>query len=218
MDKATLDRWRFIVDTADGFQGDERGVILFSLVGGSEAPKGSMGFLASDRNRFNVAVSRAQSTLHIFGDRQWAHSCSIPHIRSLVNHIEKTKETENLPMRRDLIGPVWEPMLADGMRQAGMDFEQQYPACGYYLDFAILDPGFKLAIEVDGERYHRDATGSRRLEDTYRDHVLMSAGWEVMRFWVYELKEDFNGCLGRIQQRIEQHRNQSNTDSDRTLE
>lgn len=56
----------------------------------------------------------------------------------------------------------------------------------------------KLDIEVDCVKYHTDAEGNRKLDDLYRDLQLSSAGWEIRRFWVYELRNDMNGCVGKI--------------------
>ena len=59
------------VDTAHGFQGDEKDVILFSLCAGPGMPAGSLGFLRETGNLFNVAVSRARAVLHVVGNRSW---------------------------------------------------------------------------------------------------------------------------------------------------
>ena len=88
------------------------------------------------------------------------------------------------------------------MRKAGIDFEQQYPACGFFLDFALFRPHIKVNIEVDGETWHRDERGRRRIEDDYRDVILSAAGWRVLRFWVYELRENMETCLERIRRAI----------------
>lgn len=53
------------VHTVDGFQGQERDVILISLVRANE--KGEIGFLA-DLRRMNVAITRARMKLMIMGD------------------------------------------------------------------------------------------------------------------------------------------------------
>ena len=53
------------VHTVDGFQGQERDVILISLVRANEA--GKIGFL-SDLRRMNVAITRARMKLIILGD------------------------------------------------------------------------------------------------------------------------------------------------------
>ncbi len=54
------------VNTVDGFQGQERDIILISLVRSNE--NGQIGFL-SDLRRMNVAMTRARMKLIIFGDK-----------------------------------------------------------------------------------------------------------------------------------------------------
>jgi very-short-patch-repair endonuclease/adenylate kinase family enzyme len=197
--KQTLDRWRFLVDTADGFQGDERDLMLFSLVGGPGMPDGSLGFLRNSPNRFNVAVSRARVILHVLGDENWAAGCEISYIQDLLQRCQRPRASSGRHVREDLIGPVWEPRLAQALRDEDLPVEQQYEAGGYYLDIALLTNKLMLDVEVDGERHHRDpATGDRRLDDIYRDMVLRALGWNIMRFWVYELREDFDECVRQI--------------------
>lgn len=192
------EKWQFWVDTADGFQGDERDIIIFSLVAGAELPRGSLWFLSKYANRFNVAVSRARSLLHVFGDKSWAATCGVQHIESLVEACDKEPFVERGGVRTDLIGPVWEPRFAEALREAGLPFQQQYPAFDKYLDFALINENARINVEVDGEAYHRDATGMLREEDRERDLTLTANGWKVMRFWVYELKEDMDGCIEKV--------------------
>lgn len=202
LDKSLVDRWRLLVNTADGFQGDERDTVLLSLIAGPNLTSGSHGFLAAGPNRFNVAVSRAKRLLHVFGDKNWAASCNIAHLRLLAEACDRAALTplkydpENY--RKDLVGPVWEPALAEAMRKAGLPFYQQYPACGRYLDFALMREGLKLNVEVDGEAYHRSAAGGHVVQDIRRDQVLIAAGWKVKRFWVYELRENMQQCVQNI--------------------
>lgn len=196
-----------LVDTADGFQGDERDLVLFSLVAGDSLPEGSMNFLASGPNRFNVAVSRAKQQLHVFGDLTWARNSKIRHIKTLADfHDRECTERNKLTQsgyREDLVGPVWEPALAMAMRQAGLEFYQQYPACGRFLDFALFRNKLKLDVEVDGETYHRSGSGDRISDDIRRDQALIASGWTILRFWVYELREDLDGCVERIIQALD---------------
>jgi very-short-patch-repair endonuclease len=56
----------------------------------------------------------------------------------------------------------------------------------------------KVDIEVDGDKYHRNRDGSRKKDDVWRDIQLHGMGWIVMRFWVYQLREDLNGCVEKI--------------------
>jgi superfamily I DNA and/or RNA helicase len=53
------------VNTVDGFQGQERDVILISLVRAND--EGQIGFLR-DLRRMNVAITRARMKLIILGD------------------------------------------------------------------------------------------------------------------------------------------------------
>lgn len=197
---------RLLVDTADGFQGDERDIVLFSLVGGEGLTEGSLRFLSGGPNRFNVAVSRAKQLLHVFGDLTWARNCKIRHIRTLAEFCdrelaERSKAVES-GFRTDLVGPVWEPALAEAMTKAGLQFHQQYPACGRFLDFALFNDEMKLDVEVDGETYHRSGSGDRVSDDIRRDQALIANGWTILRFWVYELREDMDRCVEKINQTI----------------
>jgi superfamily I DNA and/or RNA helicase len=58
-------RSRISVNTVDGFQGQERDIILISLVRANEA--GEIGFL-HDLRRMNVALTRARMKVIILGD------------------------------------------------------------------------------------------------------------------------------------------------------
>ncbi|WP_332913572.1 AAA domain-containing protein [Algoriphagus boritolerans] len=53
------------IDTVDGFQGQERDLMLISLTRSNE--KGEIGFLADER-RMNVALTRAKRKLIVIGD------------------------------------------------------------------------------------------------------------------------------------------------------
>jgi very-short-patch-repair endonuclease len=76
----------------------------------------------------------------------------------------------------------------------------QYRLAGCRLDLAFRDA--RLDVEVDGERFHRDAQGRRKAEDLWRDLAIRAAGWTVLRFWVYELREDMAACARKVQDRL----------------
>ncbi len=58
----------------------------------------------------------------------------------------------------------------------------------YIVDFAI--PEIKLSIEIDGELFHSSPSQIKRDEKTVS--VLRKSGWEVLRFWDYEVKSRNN--------------------------
>jgi superfamily I DNA and/or RNA helicase len=63
------------VDTPDGFQGDERDVIILSLVIGPETRRELVDLVADDA-RLNVALTSARSRVIIVGDREAATAAS----------------------------------------------------------------------------------------------------------------------------------------------
>ncbi len=75
------------VNTVDGFQGQERDIILISLVRSND--QGQIGFL-NDLRRMNVAITRARMKLIILGDK--ATLCRHPFYRKLNEAIESTNE------------------------------------------------------------------------------------------------------------------------------
>ena len=66
----------------------------------------------------------------------------------------------------------------------------------------MIEDGRKLDIEVDGERYHRAWDGELCKRDQLRNKRLIELGWDVIRFWVYEIRDDRQECVNRIQRWI----------------
>ena len=75
------------VNTVDGFQGQERDLILISLVRSNDS--GQIGFL-SDLRRMNVAMTRARMKLIIFGDKHTL--CHHPFYRQLIKYVEELEQ------------------------------------------------------------------------------------------------------------------------------
>ncbi len=74
------------VNTVDGFQGQERDIIVISLVRSND--EGQIGFLR-DLRRMNVAITRARMKLIILGDRHTL--CRHPFYRKLWQYIQALK-------------------------------------------------------------------------------------------------------------------------------
>lgn len=72
------------VNTVDGFQGQERDVILISMVRGND--EGRIGFL-NDLRRMNVAITRARMKLIILGDTTTL--CHNKFYKKLIEHIKE---------------------------------------------------------------------------------------------------------------------------------
>lgn len=194
-----LTRAEVQIDTAHGFQGDERDVIIFSLCAGLGMPAGSLSFLRETGNLFNVAVSRARALLHVVGNKEWAKSCGIKHVQNLtVSRIKRQYHAQESPWHPH--ESPWEQILHNALVSKGLEPLPQFPVSSRRLDLALIRKGdnpLQIDIEVDGD-CHRNSDGSRKIDDLWRDIQLRGMGWKVMRFWVYQLREDLESCVNKI--------------------
>ena len=198
-----------LVETVHKFQGDERDVMIFSPVISNGMPQGAEQFLRASGNLFNVAITRARASLIVVGDRDAARASNIPHLSHFAAYVTDYKAPIPSVPVADL-GPVfptvahpervsdWERYFYAQLYLAGFRPIPQYDVEKYTLDFAIIQGNRSLNIEVDGERYHRDWNGELLRDDQLRNTRLIELGWDVMRFWVYEIRDDIDGCLSRV--------------------
>ena len=92
----------------------------------------------------------------------------------------------------------WERLFYTALFDAGIRTIPQYPVEKYKLDLAIVDGGRMLDIEVDGEMYHKDWNGELCYRDQLRNQRLFELGWDVKRFWVYQIRDDLQGCIDQV--------------------
>ena len=201
---------QFTVDTVHGFQGDERDVIFFSPVLSLGVSDGTLRFLNNHGNLFNVAITRARSELVVVGDRQAALESGVKYLSSFAEYsqalaaeapvsgaIEDSGPEYPVVPRPELVSD-WERQFSKAMFAAGLRTVPQYAEAPYTLDFALFHGERKLDIEVDGEAYHRNWDGELCRRDQIRSRRLNDQGWDVMRFWVYEVRDDLDGSLARV--------------------
>lgn len=185
------------VGTVDGFQGQERDLILFSPCVGPSSPQSGMTFFQRDTRRLNVAISRARAIAIVFGDLGFARSGKSKPLGKLA-----AMATEPRTRRGEgVFDSDWERRVFHALKTRGLDPQPQYEIAGRRLDFALFGAnGVKLDLEVDGRKWHQSPDGRRKTSDLWRDHQLKSLGWRVRRFWVDELSKDMEGCLDRVEQ------------------
>lgn len=202
---------KFLAQTVDRFQGDERDVMLFSPVISQGTPAGALAFLRGRPNLFNVAITRARATLIVVGDRQAALSCDVEYLSKFAAHVgsleaNARRDDRQCPADSEEYPSVafpdrvsdWEKVLYRALYKAGIGSIPQYEVEKYTLDFAILDGERMLDIEVDGEMYHRNWNGELCRRDQIRNQRLFELGWDVMRFWVYQVRDDLDNCVARV--------------------
>jgi very-short-patch-repair endonuclease len=210
--KARLAQADCLVDTVHRFQGDERDVMLFSPVVSSGVTEPTLNFLRRNAHLFNVAVTRARAALIVVGDYQAASKCDVEYLARFAAHCDALRSNRgNRPLiQPSELGPdyphisissrvsEWERVFYRAAYAAGLRLVPQYNVERYLLDFAITEGIRRLAIEIDGEHYHRDWDGELCSRDQLRSQRLFELGWDVMRFWVYQVRDDLPACLNRI--------------------
>lgn len=208
-----LIRRGFACDTAHRFQGDERDLMLFSPVLSEGGIDRALSFLANQPHLFNVAITRARAGLLVIGDRHAAERAidRVKYLGRFARHIERRNPPPPDPFLREP-GPEyppvsnphevsdWERVLYRALYQAGLPTMPQYQVEKYRVDLALVRGERRLAIEVDGEAYHRAWDGELLRQDQLRNARLQELGWEVMRFWVYQVRDDLEGCVARVSQ------------------
>lgn len=214
-----LQKHGFLSDTVHKFQGDERDVMVFSPVVSNGMPPGGLGFLRGNGNLFNVAITRARAQLVVVGDLSACSKCDVDYLSNFANYTQKLNQEEQKILNEqygDDLGynyPIvnnpeqvsdWEKILYSALYDAGIKTLPQYRIEKYALDLALIDGKRRLDIEVDGEKYHRNWTGELCRRDQIRNQRLYELGWDVMRFWVYEIRDDLPRCIEKVKRWAEE--------------
>lgn len=206
------DHAKLLIQTVHRFQGDERDVMFFSPVISEGVQPGALGFLRSNGNLFNVAITRARGLLHVVGDRAAAISCGVDYLENFASYVGRLSGDQKVheQLQSPTLGsdyPVvakpenvsdWERLFYQALFEAGLRPVPQFTVEQYDLDFALIVGDKKLDIEVDGERYHRSWTGELCLRDQLRNQRLIELGWDVKRFWVYEIRDRLSDCVDQV--------------------
>jgi len=208
----------FLVDTVHKFQGDERDVMIFSPVLSKGMSIGGISFLKNNGNLFNVAITRARSQLIVVGDLSECVASEVDYLSRFAvytQEIEKHKPDPSLTNVSLEFGSKypevdnpeqvsdWERHFYQELYKAGIKTLPQYRIEKYALDLAIVDGERFLDIEVDGEKYHRNWTGELCRRDQIRNQRLYELGWDVLRFWVYEIRDDMPSCVKKVKKWVD---------------
>ena len=90
-----------------------------------------------------------------------------------------------------------EKLLLDAMQLRDLLPYAKLAVEGYELDFALLEQGVKLNVEVDGDQ-HLDARRRQRRRDLTRDRVLVKLGWTVLRIPAWRCHEEIGSVIDEI--------------------
>jgi len=180
-----------VVVNPDGFQGDERDVILYSLSWDNNVmPQAALSARQMDtphiQGMLNVAFTRARDEIHVFHSAPvdtFGMASGTGALGDWMLHCAAVQSEggQRVSPRQGKVDSEFEAEVAESLRAHGVDVRHQYPACGFSIDLVCELEGVRLAVECDGEIYHEDEHGNLRTEDLERQAVLVRAKWRVLR-------------------------------------
>ena len=191
----------FVCGTAHRLQGDERDAIILSSVISPTMASSGIRWMEKERNLLNVAVSRARRALVVIGHPE-IENLGSPTLTSLRVYLreevarQEASEVSPASFRTD--SPS-EQILLESMQRTDLKPHAKLEVEGYELDFALLEQGIKLNIEIDGDQ-HLDARGRQRRQDITRDRVLARLGWTVLRLPAWRCHEEIDTVIQEIGQ------------------
>lgn len=214
-----MERRRLVCGNPYSFQGDERHIMLLSLVAASNERIGPL-TKAADERRFNVAASRAKDQMILF------HSVTCDDLsvhdlrRRLLEFFENTEPQQIAGIERDelerraakenrrVVNPPapfeswFEVDVALELLRRDFAVLAQHEVAGKRIDLVVEGGQARLAVECDGDNWH----GAERYEDDMqRQRQLERCGWEFFRVResaFYANKEEaLEGLWGMLEER-----------------
>jgi hypothetical protein len=195
----------FQAATAHGFQGDERDVMLFTVVAAAGLHDGAIRFLEDESNVFNVALTRARAELIVVADLAWCMGAPVTHLRRFAQFATTLarSETAGPSTARTLAPGVLTPeeeQLHKALEQAGIATRVRAQVEQYCVDLAVQRGGSSLAIDVV-DRPRNGDWGAEALErEQLKRQRLLRLGWSVLRFSPLQVRDDLPWCVDRIAQ------------------
>jgi len=189
------------------FQGDERDVIILTMVERPRTPPGPLHRLSQEifLSRYNVAVSRARHQVWLVhsldpqtdlqpGDLR---RVLIDHVRDptvIRRRLEAAVQDAESPFERDVLS---------GLVSAGYQVRPQHPVGAYRIDLLVTDGDRRLAVECDGERWHGP---ERTMHDLERQRVLERLGYRFHRIRGSRFYRDKAGAMRSLIEHLQRER------------
>ncbi|WP_406294370.1 AAA domain-containing protein [Embleya sp. NBC_00888] len=185
LDAAARERHNIRVGTAAQFQGDERDVVLLSMVVDADHVRAIRSL--ADGRRFNVAASRARDQMWLFASVTIDQLPDKDLRRSLLTYMQSPPILQQTPPELADVSPdeprapfqsLFEQRVFLKIRQRGYHVVPQWKVNRKLIDLVVVGEAGRLAVECDGSPYH---SSLQQIHDDFeRERELRRAGW---RFW-----------------------------------
>lgn len=185
------------ISSIEGIQGDERDIIIYSLVITDPNEKnrylpltGEGGDIRAPINagRVNVAFSRARLQVHIVSSLEKDSWPDGIWIKKYLEYAEENGQINFFSQELRPFDSYFEEevhyFLLNNFPSEKFILQNQVESCGFKLDFVITDieTNKKVAIECDGPtHFESEESGIYVQSDIERQAILESAGWTFVR-------------------------------------
>lgn len=206
LDPAVIERHEIRVGTPPEFQGDERDVMLLSMV--IVEPRRAL-TRAEEQRRFNVAASRARDQMWLFTSVPRGQLSRDDLRLSLLSYMENPPSSlGESPFAEDVSAnerqPPFESLFEQrvflAIRRRGYHVIPQFKVSGRRIDLVVSGTSGRLAVECDGRVAH--STPDQVRSDMDRERELRRVGWEFWRVRESEFCFDAEQALAPLWQEL----------------
>lgn len=186
LDDAWKERARFECGTSAHFQGDERDIVILSLVDAPEPGQPIQRLQTEEQHNemyrkiYNVAASRAKDQLWVVSSLSPTENLQVGDVRRHLLEFAGNPEewlrqaTEQNPKAES----EFERLVYRDLASKGYNLTPQFSVGKYRIDIVADCGGKRCAIECDGDRFH---TGANLEKDMERQAILERCGWRFVR-------------------------------------
>ncbi|MFE4599319.1 AAA domain-containing protein [Kitasatospora indigofera] len=202
------ERHRIRVGTPAQFQGDERHVIMLSMV--VDRVRRIAGGLRSEQQAYNVAASRAQDQMRLFysvpPDQLKPGDLRLNLLGYMQNPPAALADAADIgpvlpDVRRAPFDSLFEQQVYLRLKQRGYHVVPQHPAGSKRIDLVVVGARGRLGVECDGDYYH--STLDQLRYDHQRDRELKRVGWRFWRIRESEFRFDPDEALTGLWQELD---------------
>lgn len=198
---------KIMCGNAAHFQGDERDVMLLSMVDSNEGdgPLRKVGEGANElyKKRYNVAGSRAQNQMWVLHSMDYSIDLKPDDLRrDLLEYAYVDGQVPGGSGAVERTESEFERLVLQAIAARGYKIQTQYPVGYYRIDMVVGDANGRLAVECDGERWHSGA--EKIAEDMARQAILERLGWRFHRIRGSQYFRDPDQSLTSLWERLEQ--------------
>ena len=194
----SFERRNLRVGNPPDFQGDERNVIFISVVSDDN---GYQAVRTPDKQRINVAASRAQDQLWVFYSLDPSTLHHEDQRRALIEYVLDGGERYiPTPNQLESCESDFERDVLRDIVARGYDVIPQYRVGAYRIDLVIEIDSGRIAVECDGDRFHGPEEYDR---DISRQRVLERLGWNFWRIRASEYYLNPGKAMTRLWEKID---------------